>query len=86
MPLLRMRIPRPARLFLAGTLQGGKNSFPLATTPVAKGYLPVRKLARLGVHTGWVLLDDERIFCVNYIVDDAPMAQIRGYWFNENDF
>ena len=32
---------------------GGKNSFPLATTPVAKGYRPVRKLARLGVQTGF---------------------------------
>lgn len=39
-----------------------------------------------GGYTGWVVLDDERIFCVNYIVDDAPMAQIRGYWFDENDF
>ena len=37
-------------------------------------------------YTGWVSLHDGRIFCVNYIVDDAPMAQIRGYWFSENDF
>lgn len=37
-------------------------------------------------YTGWVVLHDGRIFCVNYIVDDAPMAQIRGYWFSEADF
>ena len=39
-----------------------------------------------GGYTGWVVLDDNRIFCVNYINDDAPMAQIRGYWFDETDF
>ena len=37
-------------------------------------------------YTGWAALHDGRIFCVNYIVDDAPMAQIRGYWFSEADF
>ena len=37
-------------------------------------------------YTGWVVLHDGRVFCVNYIVDDAPMAQIRGYWFSESDF
>ena len=39
-----------------------------------------------GGYTGWVVLHDGTIFCVNYIVDDAPMAQIRGYWFHESDF
>ena len=39
-----------------------------------------------GGYTGWVALHDGTIFCVNYIVDDAPMAQIRGYWFDESDF
>ena len=39
-----------------------------------------------GGYTGWVVLHDGTIFCVNYIVDDAPMAQIRGYWFREEDF
>jgi sialidase-1 len=37
-------------------------------------------------YTGWVVLRNSRIFCVNYIVDNAPMAQIRGYWFDESDF
>lgn len=37
-------------------------------------------------YTGWVAQHDGRIFCVNYIVDDAPMAQIRGYWFSPDDF
>ena len=39
-----------------------------------------------GGYTGWAVLHDGTIFCVNYIVDDAPMAQIRGYWFSEADF
>lgn len=39
-----------------------------------------------GGYTGWVVLDDGRIFCVNYVMDDAPMCQIRGYWFSETDF
>ena len=39
-----------------------------------------------GGYTAWAVLHDGTIFCVNYIVDDAPMAQIRGYWFRESDF
>ena len=34
----------------------------------------------------WVELPGGDVYVVNYIVDDAPMAQIRGYWFDENDF
>ena len=37
-------------------------------------------------YTGWVVLHTGKIFCVNYLVDDAPEAQIRGYWFDESDF
>ena len=37
-------------------------------------------------NTGWVVLHNGEIFCANYIVDDAPMSQIRGYWFSEGDF
>lgn len=37
-------------------------------------------------YTGWVTLPDGRIFIVNYIVDDAPLAQIRGYWVDEDQF
>jgi sialidase-1 len=39
-----------------------------------------------GGYTAWAVLHDGTVFCVNYIVDDAPMAQIRGYWFDERDF
>lgn len=39
-----------------------------------------------GGYTGWAVLNNDTVFCVNYIVDDAPMAQIRGYWFSEKDF
>ena len=37
-------------------------------------------------YSGWVELPGGKIFCVNYIVDDSEYAQIRGYWFKENDF
>lgn len=37
-------------------------------------------------YTGWVQFDDGEIYVVNYIVDDAPKAQIRGYSFREEDF
>lgn len=36
-------------------------------------------------YTGWVQFDDGEIYVVNYIVDDAPKAQIRGYSFYESD-
>ena len=37
-------------------------------------------------YSGWVQFDDGEIFAVNYILDDAPKAQIRGYAFREGDF
>lgn len=37
-------------------------------------------------YTGWVQFDDGEIYVVNYIVDDAPKAHIRGYSFRESDF
>lgn len=37
-------------------------------------------------YSGWVQFDDGEIFAVNYILDDAPKAQIRGYAFGEGDF
>jgi len=39
-----------------------------------------------GGYSGWVQLSSGEIFAVNYIVDDAPKAQIRGYYFAEEDF
>ena len=36
-------------------------------------------------YTGWVQFDDGEIYVVNYIVDDAPKGQIRGYSFREQD-
>ena len=32
-------------------------------------------------YTGWVQFDDGEIYVVDYIVDDAPKAQIRGSAF-----
>lgn len=36
-------------------------------------------------YTGWVQFDDGEIYVVNYIVDDAPKAHIRGYSFYPED-
>ncbi len=36
-------------------------------------------------YSGWVQFDDGEIYVVNYIVDDAPKAQIRGYSFRPDD-
>lgn len=37
-------------------------------------------------YSGWVQFADGEIYIVNYIVDDAPNAQIRGYSLTEEDF
>ena len=37
-------------------------------------------------YTGWVQFADGEIYVVNYIVDDAPKGQIRGYALRESDF
>lgn len=38
-------------------------------------------------YTGWVVLPDGvTVFVVNYIVDDAPTAQVRGYYLYERMF
>lgn len=37
-------------------------------------------------YSGWVQFEDGEIYVVNYILDDAPKAQIRGYAFAEEAF
>ena len=37
-------------------------------------------------YSGWVQFEDGEIYVVNYILDDAPKGQIRGYSFGEDDF
>lgn len=37
-------------------------------------------------YSGWVQFDDGEIYIVNYIVDDAPKGQIRGYSLAMEDF
>ncbi len=37
-------------------------------------------------YSGWVQFDDGEIYIVNYILDDAPKAQIRGYALRIEDF
>lgn len=37
-------------------------------------------------YSGWVRFDDGEIYIVNYILDDAPKAQIRGYSLRLDDF
>ena len=36
-------------------------------------------------YSGWVQFPDGEIYVVNYILDDAPKAQIRGYAFRQSD-
>lgn len=36
-------------------------------------------------YTGWVQFSDGEIYVVNYLLDDAPQAQIRGYSLRESD-
>ena len=37
-------------------------------------------------YSGWVQFDDDEIYIVNYIMDDAPKAYIRGYSVRPSDF
>ncbi|TLS53340.1 exo-alpha-sialidase [Paenibacillus antri] len=37
-------------------------------------------------YSGWVQFEDGEIYVVQYIVDDAPKGQIRGYSIREEDF
>jgi sialidase-1 len=37
-------------------------------------------------YSGWVQFPDGEIYVVNYILDDAPLGQIRGYALSEDDF
>ena len=36
-------------------------------------------------YSGWVEIESDRFYVVNYLVDDAPKAQIRGYAFRMDD-
>lgn len=36
-------------------------------------------------YSGWAELEKDRFYVVNYLLDDAPKAQIRGYEFEMND-
>lgn len=36
-------------------------------------------------YSGWVELEPDRFYVVNYLLDDAPKAQIRGYEFEMSD-
>ncbi len=46
----------------------------------------VRHLESVTGYSGWVCFDDGEIYVVNYILDDAPKAQIRGYSLHLEDF
>lgn len=36
-------------------------------------------------YSGWTRLDDGKFYVVNYMLDDAPKAQIKGFSFDMND-
>ena len=37
-------------------------------------------------YSGWVQFDDGEIYIANYVLDDAPKGQIRGYSVQMADF
>jgi sialidase-1 len=37
-------------------------------------------------YSGWVQFEDGTIYVVNYLLDDEPKGQIRGYTFKIEDF
>jgi len=45
-----------------------------------------RSVHRDSGYSGWVQLDDGDIYVVDYINDDAPLAQIRGYLVSRSDY
>ena len=62
-------------------LQDKRNEAQVRIMPIDYDRSPVADCG----YTGWVQFQDGEIYVVNYIVDDAPKAQIRGYSFHEND-
>jgi hypothetical protein len=44
-----------------------------------------RSTAADGGYSGWIQFDDGEVYVVNYVVDDAPKAQIRGYAFRPEE-
>jgi len=45
-----------------------------------------RSVHRDGGYSGWVQLSSGDVFVVDYINDDAPLAQIRGYLVRRSDY
>lgn len=63
-------------------LKTGRNEQSVRIMPIDYDRSPYSDLG----YTGWVQFDDGEIYIVNYIVDDAQKAQIRGYSLYENEF
>ena len=66
----------------ASALATARNEAATRILPLDFDRSPVSDLG----YSGWVQFADGEIYVVNYIVDDAPKAQIRGYAFREEDF
>lgn len=78
----------PAQNFFAG-LTNKDSALALKRKGAGVRILPVdydRSLRSDLGYSGWVQFDDGEIYIVNYIVDDAPKGQIRGYSLSLEDF
>ncbi len=86
--------------FIQGGKGWGAQNFFAATTDVPSALAETRKDAWARImpidydrnqqpdlgYSGWVQFDDGGIYIVNYIKDDAPKGQIRGYALDPKDF
>ncbi|MCZ6681502.1 MAG: sialidase family protein [Candidatus Poribacteria bacterium] len=64
------------------TLAGSYQDAQTRILPIDFDRSPVSDLG----YSGWVQFEDGEIYIVNYIVDDAPNGQIRGYSLRMEDF
>jgi len=63
-------------------LAGARNEAHTRILPIDFDRSPVSDTG----YSGWVQFDDGEIYIVNYIVDDAPKGQIRGYSLRMSEF
>ncbi|MEA4888741.1 MAG: sialidase family protein [Clostridiaceae bacterium] len=66
----------------ASALSTNRSEQSVRIMPIDYDRSPVSDLG----YSGWVQFEDGEIYIVNYIVDDAPKAHIRGYSLKKSDF
>jgi len=83
------RQPMPQDIPIGLTMQNGQDR-PWYLTSYYPGRTVIldidRSVHRDAGYSGWVQLDNGDIYVVDYINDDAPLAQIRGYLVSRSDY